>query len=159
MTKNGMNANHPTANLRRGEDYLVGLVAGFVPVFLQGEPERVLRASIRSHWQSGAVCASTDPEQWFPAKGGSPRLARAVCAACPVRRSCLASALLYAEDGIWAGTTPTQRRAAYTTIDQGADVAQVLDELLTSAGRSSSKRRRWSGAETAPGSLEGSVAA
>src|SRR4051794_41164046 len=106
-------------NLRHSEDYLLGLMSGFVPAFLTGEPERVLRDSIGHRWQDGAVCASTDPEQWFPVKGGSARLARAVCACCPVRRSCLASALLFAEDGIWAGTSPKQRRGAYRGISNG----------------------------------------
>src|SRR3954447_8911964 len=123
-------ASDQRANLRHSEDYLLGLMSGFVPAFLQGQPERALRASITPRWQDEAVCASTDPEQWFPDKGGSPRLARAVCASCPVRRSCLASALLFAEDGIWAGTTPKQRRAGYRAIRNGGDVDQVLDELL-----------------------------
>src|SRR4051812_5783806 len=134
-------------NLRHSEDYLLGLMSGFVPAFLKGEPERVLRESIRHGWQDGAVCASTDPEQWFPPKGGSPRLARVVCAGCPVRRSCLASALLFAEDGIWAGTTLKDRRGAYQSIGNGGDVDQVLDELLTRRGPSgkSHRARRWSG--------------
>src|SRR3954451_10858924 len=122
-------------NLRHGEDYVLGLMSGFVPAFLQGRSERTLRDSIRHRWQDEAVCASTDPEQWFPGKGGSPRLARAVCAGCPVRRSCLASALLFAEDGIWAGTAPMHRRAAYRAIGNGADVDQVLDLLLAQHGR------------------------
>src|SRR4051794_21860426 len=88
-------------NLRHSEDYLLGLMSGFVPAFLQRRPERIVRASSGHRWQDGAVCASTDPEQWFAVKGGSPRPARAVCATCPVRGSCLTSALLFAEDGIW----------------------------------------------------------
>ena len=148
-------------NLRRGEDYLLGLMSGFVPAFLMGRAERALRVSITPRWQEEAVCASTDPEQWFPSKGGSPRLACAVCAGCPVRRSCLASALLFAEDGIWAGTSPTHRRAAYRTIGNGADVDQVLDQLLTRHGRPGTPKRtqRWSGTATDVDKSRGSAAA
>jgi len=137
------------------------LMSGFVPAFLKDGPERVLRNSISDGWQDGAVCASTDPEQWFPVKGGSPRLARAVCAECPVRRSCLASALLFAEDGIWAGTTPIHRRAAYQAIGNGDDVDQVLDELLVRHCQSGkpNRPRRWSGTATAVDSTRGPAAA
>ena len=151
----------PLQSLRRGEEYLLGLMSGFVPALLQGAPERALRASIEYRWQDGAVCASADPEQWFPDKGGSVRLARAVCASCPVRRSCLASALLFAEDGIWAGTTPKHRRAGYRAIRNGVDVDQVLDELLTRYGPSAkqSRSRRWSGTITSVDTSRGSAAA
>jgi hypothetical protein len=149
------------ANLRHGEDYLLGLMSGFVPAFLKGGPERALRASITHRWQEEAVCASADPEQWFPGKGGSPRLAQAVCAGCPVRRSCLASALLFAEDGIWAGTSPVHRRAAYRAIGNGADVDQILDQLLTRHGRPGTPKRtqRWSGTATDVDTSRGSAAA
>src|SRR4051794_10863552 len=121
-------------NLRHSEDYLLGLMSGFVPAFLQGQPERALRASITPRWQDEAVCASTDPEQWFPVKGGSPRLARRVCASCPVRRSCLASALLFAEDGIWAGTTAKHRPSSYRAIGRGARADHGPDQPLTPDG-------------------------
>ena len=148
-------------NLRHGEDYLLGLMSGFVPAFLKGRPERALRASIRDRWQEEAVCASTDPEQWFPSKGGSPRLACAVCAGCPVRRSCLASALLFAEDGIWAGTAPTHRRAAFRSIGNGADVDGVLDQLLARHRRPEKPKRtqRWSGTVTDVATARGAAAA
>ena len=148
-------------DLRNDEDYLVELVCGSVPAVLTRGPERALRASIEYGWQDDAVCASADPEQWFPGKGGSVRLARAVCASCPVRRSCLASALLFAEDGIWAGTTPKHRRAGYRAIGNGVDVDQVLDELLTRYDRSGKQRRsrRWSGTVTAGDTIRGSAAA
>jgi hypothetical protein len=148
-------------NLRHGEDFLVGLMSGFVPAVLKGGPERTLRASITPRWQEEAVCASTDPEQWFPGKGESPRLAQAVCASCPVRRSCLASALLFAEDGIWAGTAPTHRRAAYRVVGNGADVDQVLNQLLARHGRPGKQKRtqRWSGTVTAVDTIRRSAAA
>ena len=36
-------------------------------------------------WQAEALCAQTDPEAFFPEKGGSTRDAKRVCGVCPVR--------------------------------------------------------------------------
>src|SRR5690606_8749782 len=36
-------------------------------------------------WQADALCAQTDPESFFPEKGGSTRDAKTVCASCDVR--------------------------------------------------------------------------
>ena len=36
-------------------------------------------------WQERALCAQTDPEAFFPEKGGSTREAKKVCMACEVR--------------------------------------------------------------------------
>ena len=33
-------------------------------------------------WQADAVCAQTDPEAFFPEKGGSTRDAKRICAGC-----------------------------------------------------------------------------
>jgi hypothetical protein len=78
-----------------------------------------------------------------------------------VRRSCLASALLVAEDGIWAGTAPTHRRAAYRVVGNGADVDQVLNQLLARHGRPGKQKRtqRWSGTVTAVDTIRRSAAA
>ena len=38
-------------------------------------------------WQTDALCAQTDPEAFFPEKGGSTRDAKKVCGACNVARS------------------------------------------------------------------------
>ena len=40
-----------------------------------------------------ALCAETDPEAFFPEKGGSTREAKKVCMACEVRVECLDYAL------------------------------------------------------------------
>ena len=48
-------------------------------------------------WWFEGLCAQTDPELFFPEKGGSVREAKRVCAACPVRAQCLEHAL--AHDG------------------------------------------------------------
>ncbi|HEU4335756.1 MAG TPA: WhiB family transcriptional regulator, partial [Nocardioides sp.] len=36
-------------------------------------------------WQDRALCAQTDPEAFFPEKGGSTREAKKVCLTCEVR--------------------------------------------------------------------------
>jgi WhiB family redox-sensing transcriptional regulator len=63
-------------------------------------------------WRADALCAQTDPEAFFPDKGGSTREAKAVCAACPVMAECLEWALAHDERfGIWGGTSERERRA------------------------------------------------
>ena len=146
-------------DLRQGDGDLLGLMFRSVPAFLHGEPERWLRASITPRWQEHAGCASTDPEQWFQVKGGFLRLALVVCAECPVRRSCLATALLFAEDGIWAGTTPSRRRAAYLAISDGLDIDVVLDRLLPHQGPPRKPDSRRSGIGMGAYPLHASVAA
>ena len=54
-------------------------------------------------WQERALCAQTDPEAFFPEKGGSTREAKKVCLSCDVRSECLEYALGHDERfGIWA---------------------------------------------------------
>jgi len=62
-------------------------------------------------WQERALCAQTDPEAFFPEKGGSTREAKRVCASCEVREECLEYALANDERfGIWGGLSERERR-------------------------------------------------
>jgi WhiB family transcriptional regulator, redox-sensing transcriptional regulator len=67
-------------------------------------------------WRSAAACQDTDPDLFFPVSGSGKSLeqvdrAKAICAACPVRRDCLAFALRIGQaDGIWGGLTEEERR-------------------------------------------------
>ncbi len=62
-------------------------------------------------WQQQALCAQTDPEAFFPEKGGSTREAKAVCQSCQVREQCLEYALVNDERfGIWGGLSERERR-------------------------------------------------
>lgn len=62
-------------------------------------------------WQEQALCAQTDPEAFFPEKGGSTREAKAVCDMCDVREQCLQYALDNDERfGIWGGLSERERR-------------------------------------------------
>lgn len=65
------------------------------------------------------ACATTDPELFFPISYGPAAAqqiaaAKAVCGPCPVRAGCLQDALdNERRDGIWAGTTPDERKGLY----------------------------------------------
>jgi WhiB family redox-sensing transcriptional regulator len=62
-------------------------------------------------WQERALCAETDPESFFPEKGGSTREAKRICSSCEVRRECLEYALENDERfGIWGGLSERERR-------------------------------------------------
>ena len=62
-------------------------------------------------WQDRALCAQTDPEAFFPEKGGSTREAKKVCRSCEVRAECLDYALEHDERfGIWGGLSERERR-------------------------------------------------
>ena len=62
-------------------------------------------------WQDHALCAQTDPEAFFPEKGGSTREAKKVCTSCEVRAECLDYALAHDERfGIWGGLSERERR-------------------------------------------------
>jgi WhiB family redox-sensing transcriptional regulator len=62
-------------------------------------------------WQERALCAQTDPEAFFPEKGGSTREAKRVCLSCDVRSECLDYALHNDERfGIWGGLSERERR-------------------------------------------------
>ena len=62
-------------------------------------------------WRLEALCAETDPEAFFPEKGGSTREAKRVCVGCDVRAECLEFALANDERfGIWGGLSERERR-------------------------------------------------
>lgn len=63
-------------------------------------------------WMLDALCAETDPEAFFPEKGGSIRTATTVCAKCDVKQQCLQYAMEnnFDYDGIFGGLSPRNRR-------------------------------------------------
>lgn len=67
--------------------------------------------AVDQDWQEQALCAQTDPEAFFPEKGGSTREAKRICRACGVRDECLEYALENDERfGIWGGLSERERR-------------------------------------------------
>lgn len=62
-------------------------------------------------WADQAACADTNPNLFFPDRGGSARQAKTVCQACPVRAECLDYARRWhIVHGVWGGLTWRQRR-------------------------------------------------
>jgi WhiB family redox-sensing transcriptional regulator len=95
------------------EDWFVDPVQLGVP----GSPLRRTPSSAEDEqegllsWQVDALCAQTDPEAFFPEKGGSTREAKKVCLSCDVRSECLEYALAHDERfGIWSGLSERERR-------------------------------------------------
>lgn len=77
-----------------------------VPDHIDSEPEFT-----EDQWQERALCAQTDPEAFFPEKGGSTREAKRICQGCEVRDACLEYALAHDERfGIWGGLSERERR-------------------------------------------------
>lgn len=73
-----------------------------------------------TRWDKSAECATVETSVFFDP--GHERLARAICADCPVREACLAAALteergmgLHARHGIRGGKTPAERLAGHGT--------------------------------------------
>jgi len=65
-----------------------------------------------AHWSDRANCASTDPEIFFPEKGGTTRFAKKVCRSCDVRAECLEDALDRDERfGVRGGLSERERRS------------------------------------------------
>ncbi len=65
-------------------------------------------------WRDNAVCRETDPEAFYPPRGGSARPAKRICGMCSVRADCLTEALSYpaSEDyGIRGGLSERERIA------------------------------------------------
>ncbi len=78
------------------------------PVAFEPEPIEEIPAD---QWQDKALCAQTDPEAFFPEKGGSTREAKKICLGCEVRHECLEYALAHDERfGIWGGLSERERR-------------------------------------------------
>jgi WhiB family transcriptional regulator, redox-sensing transcriptional regulator len=67
-------------------------------------------------WRDDAACLHADPDLFFPIASAGPALdeidqAKRMCAACPVRKPCLAWALDQgAVYGVWGGTSEAERR-------------------------------------------------
>lgn len=64
-------------------------------------------------WRKRAACRGIDVEIFYPAtdEDDDAEPAKAVCAECPVRQTCLEHALAHRErEGVWGGTTERERR-------------------------------------------------
>lgn len=62
-------------------------------------------------WMQDAVCARSDPEEFYPEVGGSNRRAKAMCATCPAMDLCLQWATDNDEQyGVFGGLSADERR-------------------------------------------------
>ena len=67
---------------------------------------------MNQQWRSKAACQGLDPEIFYPLDDEDADEAKAVCATCTVRESCLEHALGYREkEGVWGGATGTRAPA------------------------------------------------
>lgn len=79
-------------------------------------------------WQERALCAQTDPEAFFPEKGGSTREAKRICTRCEVKAECLEFALEHDERfGIWGGLSERERRKAKREAREAARIAAAAE--------------------------------
>lgn len=88
-------------------------VGGQVETFvvIEGGQEIGQDSGEEPDWQERALCAQTDPEAFFPEKGGSTREAKKICTGCEVKAECLEYALRHGEKfGIWGGMSERERR-------------------------------------------------
>jgi WhiB family redox-sensing transcriptional regulator len=77
-----------------------------------GEARSQVERELSPDWRDDALCVSYAGEvDFFPARGESTHAAKAVCAACPVRKECLEYAL-HADIhcGVWGGLSELERR-------------------------------------------------
>lgn len=121
--RDGMPLRQLAAELRMDPQGLANrlLAAGFQ---VTGESEKDYRrrlmkerlaTTLRTYaepWMVDAICAQTDPDSFFPEKGGSTAEAKRVCFSCSVSEICLEWALVKGERfGIYGGKSERERRA------------------------------------------------
>lgn len=83
-------------------------------------------------WQEDALCNQTDPEAFFPEKGGSTREAKKVCNGCEVAEKCLEYAMSNDERfGIWGGLSERERRKLKKKREEEAKVTKEALELAS----------------------------
>lgn len=77
-------------------------------------------------WQREGLCGQTDPEAFFPEKGGSMNQARRMCLSCDVARQCLKYALDYEDQiGMMGGLSPAERKKVIKNPD---DIVAITDK-------------------------------
>lgn len=90
----------------------------------------------RSDWKQHARCAGQDRDAWFAEPGtGTSAHAAQLCHQCPVRRLCLAWALVFDEEfGVWGGLDPVRRRPLTRRLTVGDPLDAVLGSALGQRG-------------------------
>ena len=84
-------------------------------------------------WTQQALCPQTDPETFFPLKGGTAVPGQEICRRCPVLLRCLQEALDVCEPyGTFGALTVRQRRRLNYALASGDQ--REIDELSKVAG-------------------------
>ena len=81
-------------------------------------------------WQKDALCAQTDPELFFPERGGVRfvRKAKSICGDCTVRDECLEYALANDERfGVWGGKSERERHRMRKQRDLEEGAERIAD--------------------------------
>lgn len=61
-------------------------------------------------WWRRGLCAQTDPDEFFPERGGTTRHAKSICHRCAVRAECLDYAITNDERfGVWGALSVEER--------------------------------------------------
>lgn len=107
------------------------------------ESQRWESISFDDEYYKSALCAQTDPELFFPVKGGSSSDARRICDACTVKFECLYDALKNDyTDGIWGGLAPKERALLKRQMPKGRGRPVKSIRITPKHPESSRQRKR-----------------
>ncbi|MFC7596294.1 WhiB family transcriptional regulator [Terrabacter sp. GCM10028922] len=82
-------------------------------------------------WHDDGLCRTGPANWWLSDEPADTVPGIEVCRDCPVRRLCLASALVFGDQWtIYGGTTPPQRRALTRRLRRGETLGAVLADTL-----------------------------
>jgi WhiB family redox-sensing transcriptional regulator len=94
-----------------------------VELAIQGKLEELDRDLGTPAFFVDAGCQDADPTLFFAESNSRIARAKQLCAGCPIQRMCLKWALENAEDGVYGGMTPRERKKKRA----GADIIDIND--------------------------------
>lgn len=102
---------------------------------------------VERDWRDEALCPQTDPDAFFPDKGGSTKPAKQICGRCKVSADCLAYALENGiREGVWGGMSGRERRLY--AIENGIEIVEPVwlpDRIVAAAPAQDNSDRRLAG--------------
>lgn len=88
-----------------------------VELAIQGKLEELDRDLGTPEFFVDAGCKDSDPALFFDESSSKIARAKEVCASCPIQQMCLKWALENAEDGVYGGMTPRERKKKRAGVD------------------------------------------